>query len=981
MPLPKTNETQIKDKETERLVIKRYVQYRKIDKIEDKELCRKQSLDGIDESLIDISIFDKLDNIIDGECDCQSINDKACVDLIEDKFDKQDAVKVAEKFSLEFPLDDILEGLNVELEHKDITGGDLEETARIVIAHLKERGDYYKKLKKYVETKDEQIEDLDVLDEYTIGTVREWKGGKYKKIASGEWEKLIEKNKTEKQEEQTKNITETKEFKDWFGDSKIVDKNGKPLIVYHGTNKKFNTFKEEFPKNPELHTGFWFTSNKKLAEEYGEVTAYYIKSSNPIFNKDRDTYQENGFDSYIYTPSEENNLKHDFNINVLNPNQIKAVENKGTFNSNSNNIYDYKIIYDEVSIHNKKATIMRDGYYKYLAGEVDRNANYPRDIVTVYRPPEEVKKAYDRFCEIKRLPAIANHPESDLDLKDENSFRDGECINPKLKIVNGTTLIDCDLSNLKGKVKEFYDKGIKEISCGWHGEYEKVEGKDYQYIQRFKDFNHVAILERGRCGDVCSIKDGKEEITNNMDINDEYTVGTVREWQGGKYKKIASGEWERIKEKEEEKTLKTHEMPKDLLSKKFESEGTENKKLENVFYENSKTTLTISQKNRIFNEMPDYFGWEKVYKPYGEKGAGFYYSRIINKIQDDNFGFFDGDGSDKIYEIKIDNRIKDKEIEKGVEDMTKDELDQVIKDTVNLEVKTILDKEKEDEEKKKKEHEENETKKKEEEEEEEKNINDELEKITDKKASIGEIREWKGGKYKKTANGKWERLMSINRREMAEKREKDLEEHMSKVSKRFKEAQSRLNNEKEDEDDLDFPAEGSKEQQEDIRKMKERKTKEKDDEIEDAYLNGEEDEDDLEKAKGKLKKFKDCFAKMKAKKIEVKDEDIVINIEDEKVKIKDEFIADLKGIYEPIEMGILTAKEVTDKLPSEIKAMTIKKVLAKDVDINDRDIVSTLFDLALKNYVNPNWNKKNNIIIQDEDVMKKFEKKLSEINK
>jgi len=216
---------------------------------------------------------------------------------------------------------------------------------------------------------------------------------------------------------------------------------------------------------------------------------------------------------------------------------------------------------------------------------------------------------------------------------------------------------------------------------------------------------------------------------------------------------------------------------------------------------------------------------------------------------------------------------------------------------------------------------------------------------------------------------------------MAEKREKDLEEHMSKVSKRFKEAQSRLNNEKEDEDDLDFPAEGSKEQQEDIRKMKERKTKEKDDEIEDAYLNGEEDEDDLEKAKGKLKKFKDCFAKMKAKKIEVKDEDIVINIEDEKVKIKDEFIADLKGIYEPIEMGILTAKEVTDKLPSEIKAMTIKKVLAKDVDINDRDIVSTLFDLALKNYVNPNWNKKNNIIIQDEDVMKKFEKKLSEINK
>jgi len=36
--------------------------------------------------------------------------------------------------------------------------------------------------------------------------------------------------------------TETPEFKQWFGDSKVVDESGEPLIVYHGTTKEFDSF-------------------------------------------------------------------------------------------------------------------------------------------------------------------------------------------------------------------------------------------------------------------------------------------------------------------------------------------------------------------------------------------------------------------------------------------------------------------------------------------------------------------------------------------------------------------------------------------------------------------------------------------------------------------------------------------------------------------------------------------------------------------
>jgi len=47
----------------------------------------------------------------------------------------------------------------------------------------------------------------------------------------------------------------SKEFKSWFGDSKVVDEKGEPLVVYHGTVKEFDQFKvpEEYdPDTPTL---------------------------------------------------------------------------------------------------------------------------------------------------------------------------------------------------------------------------------------------------------------------------------------------------------------------------------------------------------------------------------------------------------------------------------------------------------------------------------------------------------------------------------------------------------------------------------------------------------------------------------------------------------------------------------------------------------------------------------------------------------
>lgn len=89
-------------------------------------------------------------------------------------------------------------------------------------------------------------------------------------------------------------------FKDWFGNSKVVDKNGNPLVVYHGTGGKideFTKFKfEPFPGN-------YFAENKSYADwfsKYRSNNSYlfqcYLRVQNPIdltpFKVDKISYED-----------------------------------------------------------------------------------------------------------------------------------------------------------------------------------------------------------------------------------------------------------------------------------------------------------------------------------------------------------------------------------------------------------------------------------------------------------------------------------------------------------------------------------------------------------------------------------------------------------------------------------------------------------------------------------------------------------------
>jgi hypothetical protein len=97
--------------------------------------------------------------------------------------------------------------------------------------------------------------------------------------------------------------TETKEFKSWFGDSKAVNSEGEPIVLYHGTNQDIN----EFTTQPGAmrdrfyagELGSWFGDDPKIANQFakgvrapregGAVYPVFLSIKNP---KVFDSYED-----------------------------------------------------------------------------------------------------------------------------------------------------------------------------------------------------------------------------------------------------------------------------------------------------------------------------------------------------------------------------------------------------------------------------------------------------------------------------------------------------------------------------------------------------------------------------------------------------------------------------------------------------------------------------------------------------------------
>ena len=146
--------------------------------------------------------------------------------------------------------------------------------------------------------------------------------------------------------------TDTPEFKRWFGDSKVVDESGKPLVVYHGTRADISEFDNSRANGLRQGSeGFYFTKYQDDASGYAgtgptkgaNVMPVYVRIENPYRTDGRDSehtilsadrlaeLEDEGFDGWIVADGEE--------VIAFRPEQIKsAIGNRGTFDPSNPSI-------------------------------------------------------------------------------------------------------------------------------------------------------------------------------------------------------------------------------------------------------------------------------------------------------------------------------------------------------------------------------------------------------------------------------------------------------------------------------------------------------------------------------------------------------------------------------------------------------------------------------------------------------------------
>jgi len=156
-------------------------------------------------------------------------------------------------------------------------------------------------------------------------------------------------------------LVRTPEFKAWFGDwendadnaSKVVDSNGEPLVVYHGTSTDFTIFKLEKPTIAAYGQGFYFTNDKNFASNYArgensKILSLFLKIIKVFdiyedeFPKEYEKYSEmsnnkglsrdftNKLISQGYDGVHAKNKYNENELVVFNPEQIKLADGTNT---------------------------------------------------------------------------------------------------------------------------------------------------------------------------------------------------------------------------------------------------------------------------------------------------------------------------------------------------------------------------------------------------------------------------------------------------------------------------------------------------------------------------------------------------------------------------------------------------------------------------------------------------------------------------
>ena len=206
--------------------------------------------------------------------------------------------------------------------------------------------------KVYVTTRPNESGNVDLSDEIEI----EMKNIKEKAVSNGTYMTAPNGNPTNLNERQWLQVR-TQAFKQWFGNwendsknsSKVVDKNGEPLVVYRIDGDKFNIFDRSYigtNLEPYFGKGFYFTPSFEYASIFPGtyIRGFFLNAKKEYNIKDS---QDQKLIDLEKTSDSVNWIKEkgkEEELVVFNPNQIKSADNNsGRFSSINDDITDNEV--------------------------------------------------------------------------------------------------------------------------------------------------------------------------------------------------------------------------------------------------------------------------------------------------------------------------------------------------------------------------------------------------------------------------------------------------------------------------------------------------------------------------------------------------------------------------------------------------------------------------------------------------------------
>lgn len=325
----------------------------------------------------------------------------------------------------------------------------------------------------------------------------------------------------------SENQTETENFKKWFGDwqddpasaSKVVNEDGTPKVVYHGTNVEFTVFNSN-------NGTYWFSESsdyaESMAEERGgnELMRAFLDIKNPYYaklapGKFSDPNSEariirkaknGGYDGVIIEADTTDELLKDTFYVVFSPNQIKsATDNIGTFDKAN----------PDIRYSSRNSGESRVDRLVRKNEELKAEAEYLKQVVQIQKQGNR-KNLRDR----ESVNAIAKG------ILESVNAKDGEFGKKLNDFYRDLVTVEMDYDTMQEKAGELADRALEHHQAERDG-----------YAQDILDFlkKRRVSLSNGQIGDVeysyGSLNDFKRAIKGSIILDQNAETSLDQLWQ------------------------------------------------------------------------------------------------------------------------------------------------------------------------------------------------------------------------------------------------------------------------------------------------------------------------------------------------------------------------------------------------------------------------------------------------------------------